>query len=153
MMDVKFWAEMYLSSQCVIMNALILAFLGSTKQFRTWQFFPLMLQATVDLIGPGVANLFFEVQLLDKLPRVAVLNQQIFGDPGFISNPFELQSVHGTGACVIMHLRFLVNDYSTGKNVKVLGHLADGTFGRLCDWPTEYSRNSVIDLKWSLKVK
>ena len=113
-MNTKFGIELYLSLQCIVMNFLLLTFLFSTKEFRSWQFFPLMMQATVDIVGPGFANIAFEVKLRNKLPALEDEFQSSFEvevENALIRRPYELQLVQGTGACAVMIFRCLLNDY------------------------------------------
>ena len=66
-MGAKQVTEIFLSTVCILYNFLLLVFLVKTKEFRNWAFFPMMLQAFVDLIGPGIANIAFEWKLASKI--------------------------------------------------------------------------------------
>ena len=114
-MDSKFGIEFYLSTQCMIMNSLLLTFIFSTKEFRTWQFFPLVMQAVVDIIGAGATNLLFEWKWKNKLRLLAETFQELYPYGEIrLSSPFELYYIEGNGSCAIMLLRCLLNEFTTG---------------------------------------
>ena len=107
----------WLNIQSVIMNFLLLLFLFSKKEFRSWLFFPLMMQATVDIVGPGIANLVFEWKMYFHWPAISdAFDYHIYGDvlEPIISDYQSLQVLYGPFACVLIHLRSLLNEYSTG---------------------------------------
>ena len=107
----------FLNIQSIIMNTFLLLFLFSYKEFRSWMFFPLMMQATVDIIGPGIANMIFEWKLYFHWPVLADAFDYItYGDYSepVITDEVSLQVLPGPFACVLMHLRSLLNEYSTG---------------------------------------
>ena len=113
-MHAKLGLSTWLSIQSILMNTLLLTFLFSTPEFRSWQFFPLMMQATIDIIGPGVANLVYEWKLFNYLP-VLEENVKNFGyREAFIRNSNDLLTIYGPFECLIMSLRLLLNEYSTG---------------------------------------
>ena len=55
-----------LSVPCIFYNILLLTVLVSDKDFRSWQFFPMMMQCGMDAIGPGLANIVYNYQLESK---------------------------------------------------------------------------------------
>ena len=100
-----------------IMNLSLLLFLFFYKEFRSWLFFPLMMQATVDIVGPGIAHLVFEWKLYFHWPVLAeyldYFSYSEFSEPGILEEE-PLQVLPGRFSCVLMHLRSLLNEYSTG---------------------------------------
>ena len=114
-MHSKLGLSTWLSIQSILMNTLLLTFLFSTPEFRSWQFFPLMMQATIDIVGPGFANLVYEWQVFKYLP---VLEEKIIKlfrcNPAYIRDSNDLLTIYGPLECIIMNLRCLLNEYSTG---------------------------------------
>ena len=105
----------FLIIQSIIMNTLLLIFLFSHKESRSWMFFPLMMQATVDIIGPGIANMIYEWKLYFHWPVAYeyFTTSTDYKEP-LIDNEDTLQALPGPFACVLMHFRSLLNEYSTG---------------------------------------
>ena len=107
----------FLNIQSILMNFFLLLFLFSNKEFRKWLFFPLMMQATVDIVGPGIANMIFEWKLYYHWPVISdAFEYQIsfdYNDP-VIADGESLQVLPGSFACVLIHLRSLLNEYTTG---------------------------------------
>ena len=66
-MKIKRGIVCYLSAQCVMMNVILLSFLLMTKEFRKWMFYPVMFQAFIDILGPGLANAINEVRLVQHM--------------------------------------------------------------------------------------
>ena len=50
-----------LSVECAIANLVLIISTLSDENTRTWQIFPVVMQALVDFVGPGVANVASEV--------------------------------------------------------------------------------------------
>ena len=114
-MHCKLGLSTWLSIQSIFMNTLLLTFLISTPEFRSWQFFPLMMQATIDIVGPGFANLVYEWQIFKYLPVLEEKIIELFScSPASIRNSNDLLTIYGTLECLIMNLRCLLNEYSTG---------------------------------------
>ena len=105
--------SVWLNIQSTIMNLTLLLFLFSYKEFRSWLFFPLMMQATVDIVGPGIANMIYEWQLYFNWPNKAD-EFALFSSEPIIDDPQSLEILPGPFACVLIHLRSLLNEYSTG---------------------------------------
>ena len=107
----------FLNIQSIIMNTFLLLFLFSYKEFRSWLFFPLMMQATVDIIGPGIANMIFEWKLYFHWPAISDdfdYASSVDESEPLIIDDVSLQVLPGPLGCVLMHLRSLLNEYSTG---------------------------------------
>ena len=114
-MKSKLGLSAWLSIQSIFMNTLLLTFLFSTPEFRSWQFFPLMMQATIDIVGPGFANLIYECKLFQYLPVLeGKVIKQVGYSPAFIRNSSTLLTLYGPLECLIMNLRCILNEYSTG---------------------------------------
>ena len=54
------------SIQTVVFNMLLLGFLLTHKEFRSWVFFPVTMQCFIDICEPVVANVINEWQLMSK---------------------------------------------------------------------------------------
>ena len=114
-MHAKLGLSAWLSIQSIFMNTLLLTFLFATPEFRSWQFFPLMMQATIDILGPGLANLVYEWKVFHHLPVLEErIIKQVGFSPAFLRNSNDLLTIYGTLECLIMNLRCLLNEYSTG---------------------------------------
>ena len=105
----------YLSAQCVMMNVILLSFLLMTKEFRKWMFYPVMFQAIIDILGPGLANAINEVGLLQHMYEY---RDKIVYDSGvnkaFLNDFDVLFHRKNTLSCLVTYLRVLINEYSTG---------------------------------------
>ena len=55
------------SSLCVILNSLLILAIMSSKQTRNLTFFPVIFQATIDILGPGIANIAYEIRSYRQL--------------------------------------------------------------------------------------
>ena len=113
-MRIRLAVSSWLSLQCIVENMFLLTFLFTSKEFRSWLFFPLMMQATIDVIGPGIANMAFEWKLYNYWPKLSERIVETDLQKPFITDYQLLMQLHGIGACLLMHLRCLLNDYSTG---------------------------------------
>ena len=114
-MTTRLGISSYLSIQNVIMNFLLLTFLFTAKEFRNWQFFPLMMQASVDIMGPGISNLIFEWLLNRQWPVIEdYLTDNVFLRRPLIKESYTMQTIYGIFPCFLMQLRCLLNEYSTG---------------------------------------
>ena len=51
----------FLSLICVITNGLLICFILTYEPFQDLKFFPLVAQSLMDILGPGVANLIYEM--------------------------------------------------------------------------------------------
>ena len=119
-MKVKRGIVCYLSAQCVLMNVILLSFLLMTKEFRKWMFYPVMFQALIDILGPGLANMINELGLVQHMYEYK--DEIVFktGVNKAFPNGFD-NLFHGISAfsCVVTYLRVLVNEYSTGSCILV----------------------------------
>ena len=108
----------YLSIQSSIMNSLLLSFLLYNKEFRSWLFFPLMLQAAIDIIGPGISNLLFEWKLyLQVLSMTEHYNEFMEENQRFVVRRVEdLNALSDVTGCFLMYVRCLLNEYTTGRD-------------------------------------
>ena len=115
-MKTRLGVSTWLNTQCVIMNVLLLTFLFSYKEYRSWQFFPLMMQSVVDIIGPVISNMAFEWKLYINWPDIAarILEEYEYMKEPVILRSENVQVVFGIASCFLMHLRCLLNEYSTG---------------------------------------
>ena len=114
-MKVKRGIVCYLSAQCVLMNVILLSFLLMTKEFRKWMFYPVMFQALIDILGPGLANAINEVGLVQHMYEYRDKRVYASGFNKAFLNGID-QLFHGRTAfsCVVTYLRVLINEYSTG---------------------------------------
>ena len=59
------------SSICIIFNTILVIAILSAKDTRNMYFFPVVFQAIIDVLGPGIANIGYEIrsykQLLDQI--------------------------------------------------------------------------------------
>ena len=116
-MRTRFGITTYLSIQSSIMNGLLLSFLLYNREFRSWLFFPLMLQAAIDIIGPGISNLFFEWKLYlhvfstaESYSGVRDRNQRLV-----VGHVDDLNALTDGTGCILMYVRCVLNEYTTGK--------------------------------------
>ena len=105
-----------LSLICVVFNAILLCFLASKEQFRSWVFCPLAFQATVDILGPGIANFFYEIYYYDSMVTQREARLSTFGyakvSPGSLTL-IKILRFRPIG-CVMTYLREFLNEFSTG---------------------------------------
>ena len=108
-----------LSIPCIFYNVLLITFLLSCKDFRNWQFYPMMLQAGIDSLGPGVANIIYNIELAK---HVCFLFENFF--MAYNIPIFALPSIgryDGSNACILTYFRELLNEVSTGLCVCATG--------------------------------
>ena len=104
------------STFCVILNSLLLHFILTTEEFRTLHFFPIGVQATVDLIGPGLINIIYSSFSIINFNKTFLERsgskywQKLMLPPDFK----RLSQVEAEFACVLIYLRSVLNEYSTG---------------------------------------
>ena len=86
------------------------------KEQRSFIYFPLMLQAFVDIIGPGIANAIYEVRLYPSFSYS--VNLWSNEDPRSELSQWRLRDsidqVYGKVECFSTLLRQLLNEYTTG---------------------------------------
>ena len=61
MMYGRVFATMFTCIPCVILNTMLVFFILTSKEFKTLNFSPRIIQAVSDIIGPGVAHFTFEL--------------------------------------------------------------------------------------------
>ena len=110
---VKHYSSLLLSALCVFLNSLLVLFLATNKGFRDLKFFPLALQAVVDIIGPGMANFVFEIVSYRNVKKEVFM----FRNDGLSvrSMEFTLSRIGGVPGCLLALLRMVLNEYTTGK--------------------------------------
>ena len=101
---------------CSVLNFMLLVFLFMDKEQRNLIYFPLMLQALADIIGPGAANAIYEVKLYPKFIEEIEFQIRAGGriqiSQSFLAN--EINQVDGKEGCFTNLLRQLLNEYTTG---------------------------------------
>ena len=101
---------------CSVLNFMLLVFLFMDKEQRNLIYFPLMLQALADIIGPGIANAIYEIKLYPKFIKEVESQLYLGGgiqiDQSFLAN--EINQVDGKEGCFTNLLRQLLNEYTTG---------------------------------------
>ena len=101
---------------CFVSNFALLIFLFMDKEQRSLIYFPLMLQAFVDIIGPGIANAIYEVRLYPSFSY----SVGFWNDENVASELFQwllrdsINQVPGKVGCFSNLLRQLLNEYTTG---------------------------------------
>ena len=113
-MLIKMAMTTVLSLSCALLNFLLIVFCLSEKEFRDLKFFPIGFQALIDLLGPGLASLLYEIRIY----FTAFSTHWGHADPASqpVSMPrilrsLEMQTVFD---CILMFFRSLLNEYSTG---------------------------------------
>ena len=116
-MKLKLGVCTFFSIQSVGFNIMLLAFLLRHEDFRSWAFFPVIMQGLIDICGPGVANGIYEWKLMKQYNAKA----EYFASDDFLGLPYvrivEFESFHRIGGllgCVLLELRTFLNEYSTG---------------------------------------
>ena len=108
-----------LSIPCIFYNVLLITFLLSYKDFRKWQFYPMMLQAGIDSLGPGVANIIYNIGVAEHV--------HLISKPFFLLNSLFLHVLpilgryNGSDACILTYFRELLNEVSTGLCICATG--------------------------------
>ena len=104
-----------LSVPCIIYNVLLLTVLALDKDFRSWQFFPMILQCGMDAIGPGLANIVYNYQLENKAVSMNDLPVEFIWTEKKV--PLKVLSYFGCyggyDACAWTYLREIFNELST----------------------------------------
>ena len=116
-MKVKLVLCTFFSIQSVAFNMLLLAFLLSHEDFRSWTFFPVVMQGLIDICGPGIANVIYEWKLMSKYNAIAKLLASVEHWQSPYVPIVQFESFHRVGGllgCVLLELRTFLNEYSTG---------------------------------------
>ena len=105
-----------LSLSCVFLNATLVIFCLSTEEFRDMKFFPILFQAVVDVIGPGCANIVYEVMTYRKTAEFVQNFDNLYGTVRVLNLQFTLQKteVKTNLSCFLIYCRSFLNEYSTG---------------------------------------
>ena len=114
-MKTKFALQLFLSTVCILFNGFFVTFLLSKKQFRSWMFFPLILQSIIDIFSAGFMNVLFEN--VRRLQILQLVERQIVwvGEPrAAIHDIMFLSRLRVTVYCFLGFSRMLLNEYSTG---------------------------------------
>ena len=112
---VKHYSSLLLSALCVFLNSLLVLFLATNKSFRDMKFFPLALQAVVDIIGPGVANFVFEVRSYQKTMDILRLSTSRGDSTSLRALENFATVIGGDTGCLLALLRMVLNEYATGQ--------------------------------------
>ena len=99
------------SAICIILNTLLIYFILSSDEFRDLKFFPVGFQALIDILGPGVSNIAYEIVSYERLHNFRY--QEI---PSYMSmiNLDRFSRVGGLFACILTYFRTILNEYTTG---------------------------------------
>ena len=114
-MQLKFLVQLCLSAACIMFYGLFILFLLSKKHFRSWMFFPIILQGVIGIFCAGFMNIFLERVRMDQIREVAQYLSAINGEPRATIHDmmFLYRSNVGTN-CFKGFSGMLLNEYSTG---------------------------------------
>ena len=114
-MKAKQYISCFLSAYCILGNVQLLAFLLTTEELRSWQLYPVMLQAFTDILGAGIGNLVYEIKVFSNL---AAFRDNMYSDKASYRVPvrklYQALVFVSTEGCILTYLRILLNEYSTG---------------------------------------
>ena len=97
------------SAICIVLNSFLIICILTTDDFQNWIFFPVCVQAAIDIAGPGFANIAYSVISFGNL-RDGINNVEYFR-----SDDFEvLTFVDGNLGCFLTFFRSILNEYTTG---------------------------------------
>ena len=114
-MKFKQYMSCFLSAYCILGNAQLLAFLLTSEELRSWQLYPVMLQAFTDILGGGIGNFIYEHRFFSNL--VSFRDQTYSYIATYIVPVRKLyQALVSVTAedCLLTYLRIPLNEYSTG---------------------------------------
>ena len=94
---------------CVVLNSLLVVFLLTTNDFRNLKFSPVVIQAVIDILGPGVANFGYEI-LLYQQSQFNDLKKDL---SRYLARETRI-SVETTASCVFTFFRVILNENTTG---------------------------------------
>ena len=108
----------FMSFVCIVFNSLLFTFLLSKREYRNLKFFPVFVQTAVDILGPGAANLIYEVIaymgitgfVTDAAMSLSSLYFRGF-DLGMLEDFSRVRDMKG---CILTFFRSLLNEYTTG---------------------------------------
>ena len=106
------WANLWSflgSVICIVLNLFLIMCVLTMEDFRGWIFFPVCMQAAIDIVGPGFANIFYNVISFNNL------REELSSLEYLISEEFEkLTKVDGKVGCILVFFRSILNEYTTG---------------------------------------
>ena len=149
-MKIKREIVCYLSAQCVLMNVILLSFLLMTKEFRKWMFYPVMFQAFIDILGPGLANAINELGLVQHMYEYR--DEIVFKtgvNKAFLSGFDNLFHRGSTFSCLVTYSRVLINEYSTGFCIVITAFYR---YVLVCHPSMKISRKLCVFLSLSVTV-
>ena len=119
MFAVKTAISCSMSLICIIFNSLLLLFFAFEKSFRKLNFCPVVAQAVIDLLGPGLANFVYEIwsyaTVSGDFGHWAVVVFEVKGiEFSLVEGISRLRNWPG---CFLSFLRILMNEYTTGMCV------------------------------------
>ena len=110
-MQAKLLLQLGLSASCILFNALFISFLLSKKHFRSWMFFPIFLQALVDIISAGFMNIWFENLYMNHLQNLKKGQLLEIGEAR--ATIYQMTSLYATKDfvyCFLSFSRILLNE-------------------------------------------
>ena len=116
-------ATIVLSAMSTILNFFLLLNLLLDKESRTWDFYPIILQAFCDMIGPGVANIIHEVRNTALQDHIEKADYQFLMGRIPLSRLGAFYSSESVLDCVLNYMRVFLNEYSTGLCICATGLL------------------------------
>ena len=94
---------------CIVLNSLLIICVFTIDDFKNWVFFPVCLQAFIDIAGPGFAKIVYNVISFNNLRDELSLAEYL------LSEDFEkFTIVDGKIGCTLTFFRSFLNEYTTG---------------------------------------
>ena len=94
---------------CIVLNFSLIIWIFTIEDFKNWVFFPVGLQAVIDIVGPGFSNIAYNVI------SFGLLQDGLEYDDYMLSGDFvELTFVDGKLGCTLTFFRSIMNEYTTG---------------------------------------
>ena len=94
---------------CIVLNFFLILCVLTIKEFKNWAFFPVCLQAAIDIAGPGFANIIYNVK------SFSILREELEYTDYTASEHFESSTfVAGNTGCFLTFFRSILNEYTTG---------------------------------------
>ena len=103
-----FWS-VFGSVICIVLNFFLILCVFTIEDFKNWTFFPVCLQAAIDIAGPGFANIIYNVMSFSLL-RGDWDYVDYFLPEDFVKFTF----VTGNQGCFLTIFRSILNEYTTG---------------------------------------
>ena len=114
---VKTMITCFMSFLYIVFNSLLFTFLLSKTEYRNLQFFPVFVQTAVDILGPGAANLVYEViayRGITDLSTNRVMSLSLVSRGIHLGMLEDYSRVHDVNGCILTFFRSLLNEYTTG---------------------------------------